>query len=513
MTILLLFEFLVKVQSMVKIAIFNLRINTNQVLRHKFVTNLILLVFLNLLIKPFWVLGIDRTVQNVVGAENYGFYFALFNFSMILNILLDLGITNFNNRNISQHRFLVRKHLSNIIGLKLILAIVYAVFSLVAAAVIGYSRIQFFLLFFLILNQFLISFTLYLRSNLSALQFFRTDSLISVLDRTLMIVLCSLLLFTNITGGVFRIEWFVYVQTAAYLVTMLVTLLIVLVKTGRVTVRVNLRFCLVFLKKSYPYALLILLMAFYNRIDSVMLERLLPDPVGKQEAGIYAQAFRLLDAVAMFGALVGGLLLPMFSSMLKKKENIAPMVQLSFTLLFIPAVVIAVSSFFYDRDIMALLYHAHVDDSADILGLLMAGFPGIAATYIFGTLLTANGSLRQLNTMAFGGMLLNIGLNLWLIPHYHALGSAFSSMVTQLATGAAQVAIAFALFRLKPPAPYLFRLIVFLLFTLAAGYFSQMAGHRLVGYLLAIALPMLFALAIQLINLRDIGRIILSRNA
>ncbi len=133
---------------MVKIAIFNLRINTNQVLRHKFVTNLILLVFLNLLIKPFWVLGIDRTVQNVVGAENYGFYFALFNFSMILNILLDLGITNFNNRNISQHRFLVRKHLSNIIGLKLILAIVYAVFSLVAAAVIGYSRIQFFLLFF-----------------------------------------------------------------------------------------------------------------------------------------------------------------------------------------------------------------------------------------------------------------------------------------------------------------------------------------------------------------------------
>ncbi|HNX80239.1 MAG TPA: hypothetical protein PKJ24_10145, partial [Prolixibacteraceae bacterium] len=158
-------------------------------MRRKFVTNLLLLISLNLLIKPFWVLGIDRTVQNVVGAESYGLYFALFNFSIILNILLDIGITNFNNRNISQHTFLVKKHVSNIIGLKLILAVIYALICLITGAVIGYNRVQFHLLLFLILNQFLISFTLYLRSNISALQFFRTDSLLSVLDRTLMIII------------------------------------------------------------------------------------------------------------------------------------------------------------------------------------------------------------------------------------------------------------------------------------------------------------------------------------
>jgi len=199
-------------------------------LRRKFITNLILLIGVNLLIKPFWVLGIDRTVQNVVGAESYGLYFALFNFSMILNIFLDIGITNFNNRNISQHRFLVRKHLSNITGLKLVLAVAYAIICLVAAAVVGYDHVQFHLLFFLILNQFLISFTLYLRSNISALQFFRIDSLISVLDRTLMIAILSLMLFTNITGGNFRIEWFVYVQTVAYLLTAMITLAIVRAK-------------------------------------------------------------------------------------------------------------------------------------------------------------------------------------------------------------------------------------------------------------------------------------------
>ena len=67
----------------------------------KFLKNIALVLFLNLLIKPFWILGIDRTVQNVVGVADYGFYYSIFSFSFLLNILLDFGITNFNNKNIA----------------------------------------------------------------------------------------------------------------------------------------------------------------------------------------------------------------------------------------------------------------------------------------------------------------------------------------------------------------------------------------------------------------------------
>ena len=72
-------------------------------MQRKFITNLALVLALNLLIKPFWILGIDRAVQNAVGTEQYGFYYSIFGFSFLLNILLDLGITNFNNKNISQN--------------------------------------------------------------------------------------------------------------------------------------------------------------------------------------------------------------------------------------------------------------------------------------------------------------------------------------------------------------------------------------------------------------------------
>jgi len=86
-------------------------------MQRKFLRNLALVLVLNLLIKPFWIFGIDRTVQNTVGAEEYGFYFAVFNFSFLFYILLDFGITTFNNKNIAQNNHLLGKHFSNIIAL------------------------------------------------------------------------------------------------------------------------------------------------------------------------------------------------------------------------------------------------------------------------------------------------------------------------------------------------------------------------------------------------------------
>jgi O-antigen/teichoic acid export membrane protein len=477
-------------------------------LKRKFVTNLILLLFLNLLIKPFYIFGIDRTVQNLVGDETYGFYFALFNFSLILNILLDVGITSYNNRNISRHNFLLTKHLSHIVGLKILLACVYTVFSLIVAAIIGYDKIQIQLLVFLILNQFLLSFILYLRSNISALQLFRTDSILSVLDRTLMIGICSILLFIPALREQFIIEWFVYAQTAAYLLTALITLAIVLNKSGRIVVRFNLAFFFIFLRKSYPYAILFLLMSLYNRLDTVMLERMLPGSRGHEQAGIYAQAFRLLEAVSNFGLLFPMLLLPILSKMIKHREPVGQMIKLSYTLLIVPAIVIAISSVYYDKEIMSVLYKSNTEYSSDILGLLMIGFIGIATTYIFGTLLTANGSLKQLNIMAFSGMVLNVTLNLILIPQFEAYGSAYASLSTQLFTGAAQVILAVYIFKLKPGLIYIAQLIAFTGLVILIASLTKNLEYWLYGYLVTLAGSALIAFLLRLVSVKDMFKIL-----
>ena len=442
-------------------------------MQRKFVTNLFLILTLNLLIKPFWILGIDRYVQIAVGTEVYGYYITLFNFSFLFNILLDFGITNFNNKNIAQNNHLLSKHFASIVLLRLMLAAAFCIITLISGFFIHYTWDMMKMLLMLMFNQVLISFILYLRSNLAGLHLFKTDSIISVLDRTIMIVICGFLLYGHMHDHSFRINWFIYAQTIAYLITCLVVFVIVIDKAKIRKLAWRWPFFLMILKKSYPYAILVLLMTFYNRIDFVMLERMLVD--GAEQAGIYASAYRLLDATNMIAFLFAGLLLPIFSRMIKLKQSVEPMVQLAFSLLVVPAIVIATCSYFFRMEIMTMLYAGtdHIEESAHVFGVLMCCFVPIASTYIFGTLLTANGSLKQLNIMASTGMIINILLNLFLIPRLQVYGSAISSLSTQLLTALAQVLMVQYLFRFKINYRLLGSLLLFVICAITINYFGS----------------------------------------
>ena len=481
-------------------------------MQKKFITNLAFLLFLNLLIKPFWLLGIDRTVQNVTGAAVYGEYYALFNFSFLFNILLDLGITNFNNRNISQNRQLLNKHLSGTIMLRLMLAGGYILISLIASWIIGYSVLQFQMLAILLLNQILISFILYLRSNLAGLHLFRTDSIISVLDRAIMIIICGWLLWGRMSDTPFKIEWFIWAQTIAYILTAIVTLLLLSKKTTFGNLNWNPLFAVMILKKSYPFAILILLMTFYNRIDSVMLERMLPN--GSIQAGIYAQGYRLLDASNMIAYLFAGLLLPIFSHMLKHKEDIRALLRLSYLLLAVPALIVACCSYFFREQIMNLLYYEHVAGSALIFSILMIGFFAISTTYVFGTLLTSNGNLRQLNIMAGVGMVLNIGLNLILIPKFEALGAATASLITQFTTALIQVILCLRIFKLRFDFNLSIRLVIFILSII---FLTQLASELPLNWAYNLLISALGSIAmafiLNLMNIKSMIDILKSREA
>jgi O-antigen/teichoic acid export membrane protein len=478
-------------------------------MRRKFITNLALVLVLNLLTKPFWVLFIDQHVQNQVGTKDFGNYYALLNFSFILNILLDLGITNFNNRNISQHHFLVTKHVSSIIALRMMLALVYLSITVIVGFIIGYNVFQFEQLGFLLLNQIFISFILYLRSNIAGLHMFKTDSIISVLDRLIMIIICSVLLWGHITHEHFKIQWYIYAQTAGYCLTAFITLLIVINRTKLKKLTWRPAFFVMILKQSYPYAILTLLMTFYTYSGSVMIERLLPD--GALQSGIYASANRLLDASNMIAFLFSGLLLPIFARMIKLKEHVEEMVKLAVSLLIVPALIVAIGSFAYREELMSLLYKNNAGEAADVFGILMFCFVAISSTYIFGTLLTANGNLKQLNIMASIGMLINISLNLFLIPHFKATGCASASLATQLLTGTAQVIMVQRIFKFNINYRFILSLIIFVLCTVLIYWASRfISPNWKICFGFAVASCFAFAFVIRLISIRNIRHILLN---
>ena len=470
-------------------------------MQKKFITNLLFLLVLNFLIKPFYILGIDAEIINRVGAENYGLYFSLFNFSYLFNIVLDLGINNFNTKNIAQNEHLLAKYFSKLFSLKLLLMLVYVLFTLLVGFVWGYSDYALKLLLILTFNQGLVAVIMYLRSNLSAVQLFVKDSIISVLDRFLMIAICSVLLWGNVTKKPFEIEWFVYAQTISYAITLVVALFWVWQKAEFISLNLNKLFSYAIIKQSLPYALLILLMTFYYRSDTIMLEKMLDD--GSKQVGYYAQAYRFFEAGNMVAYLFSVLLLPIFSKMIMAKQSINGIVDISFKIMFSGAIIVSVLCFQFGDEIMHWRYNDLSTQSVKLFSVLMFCFVCISTTYIFGTLLTANGDLKTLNYLAGFAVLLNIGLNLLFIPRWQALGSAVASLITQIIVSFTQIIVSKNKFGFTYSIYGIVQFLAFVVGVFSIAYLSHLYILNWVSSMLVFLLcSFAYALSIRMIPLK-----------
>jgi len=105
----------------------------------------------------------------------------------------------------------------------------------------------------------------------------------------------------------------------------------------------------------------------------------------------------------------------------------------------------------------------------------------------------------------------NIILNLILIPRYQAYGSAYASMVTQLLTGGSQLFIAMYIFKMRPGIKYILRIIIFIIIVVITGLLSQNTGNWISGLAIFGSVSLLAAFILNLINLKNLFEIVVSK--
>ncbi|MFT6715875.1 MAG: O-antigen/teichoic acid export membrane protein [Saprospiraceae bacterium] len=416
-------------------------------MKKKFLINFFLLFFVNILVKPAWLLA-DLMVQRETG-EEYGQYFILFNLSVMLNMFLDFGISNYNNRKVAGNEQNFKSYFSKVFTLRMALAAVYFVALIGAGFFLSYDSVQLKMLLFLGVNQTLLATLTYFRSNLTALGHFKFDSLISVVDRIIMAAIILSVVFFSSTQV--SIVMFIKIQFVGYLATVVLAFLLLAIKGGLVKLTWNFKFNKTLLQKSYPYSLIVVLMSIYSYSDSLMLDQMLEN--GIWENTIYAQSFRILMAVNSYIYLVAVLLLPMFAKMIKNKAKVAPLLRLSGSMLIFGTLVLTIIFNVFSYEIINGLYaHYSVDIpilerltsspnnvtnisdvqySANVFSYLVIGIVSMSFNFIYGVLLTAGGKMKILNGIALLGIGANLLLNWFLIPVYGALGAAVASVITQ----------------------------------------------------------------------------------
>jgi O-antigen/teichoic acid export membrane protein len=395
-------------------------------MQQKFLSNLFITLGVNLLIKPIWIFAVDRTFQNRLGLAEYGMYSNLFAFSILLSVLLDLGLNNFNTTTLSKNNQSLTEQFIPLATIKLLMSGTYLLLTSLLGFLYGFSGYQLYLLFILSFNQCLAYASTFLRSNLSGLYLFKTDAFISATDRLVMTIGgLSILLFSWLP---ISIETFIYLQTVGYVAAVLASFLAV--KPYLSSLKHTLPFSQIwhFIKRSAPFALLALVMLLYGKLDVLLLKKL--NTQGDIENGIYAQSTRLVEAINMMAVLVSGLLLPMFSAMLQRNQPLTHLIKLASTVLLAPAIIGVAACIFYADSLLSLLYHHTNQYHQQVFKYTIASVVPICTMYVFGTLLTAKGNLRLLIIPAIIALLFNSIANYLFIPQYGALACAIICLIT-----------------------------------------------------------------------------------
>jgi O-antigen/teichoic acid export membrane protein len=394
---------------------------------NKFYSSLGLLILLNAVIKPLWIFGIDRQVQNAVGLEAYGVYFSLFNFSVVFGFLLDWGLTTFFNRYLAAHREVFIDHIGNFLLIKILFIIIYVIVVFTVAYISHIRRVD--ILWGVMAIQVLTSMFVFLRSIVTAEHWFRTDAWLSVLDKTLMILLCGSLLFFPMVFGKMNIQKFLVVQISCTFFAVVSVLAVLLRRGVNFTVRTDTLPDFELLKKTIPFAFILLLMSVHNRLDGFLLERISTN--GAYEAGLYATAYRLLDAANMLGYLLASFLLPYMARQWSTGKNITDIVLTGRHLLIIFVLPLVITTIFLAPWIQQTLYHHDDMDSIAIMQWCLPALLGYALVQVYGTAMTAAGYAAAFCYINLVAVVINITMNVILIPQMGARACCLAALCSQ----------------------------------------------------------------------------------
>lgn len=464
-------------------------------------------MLLNLLIKPFWVLVVDREVQLDVGNTSYGLFIAMYSFTLWFNVVLDMGIKNYHNTLLARNHNQLSSDYATYIPLKSVLSVLYLLVMVLAAFLTGEYLKHPILFGCLVLNQVIISFTLFFRASITGLGKYKTDSWISIVDRVVMLFMAIPIFFTESFDNFRTIEGFIIIHTIGYFATAVIAFLFVRKHLKRFKWRFNPIEWKQVVRSTLPFALFTMLMTIYVRADFVMVERLLEN--GAEKAGVYAKGYRLLEAGSMFALLFGNLLLPVFSAVQAQRKELIRIIRAAFQIIVIPALVVVTACFFFRTELMNAYYPACTQETIDAFGLLMLNFVSVCLFYVFSTVLTAAHRVRELNIFASIGLAINIILNLILIPKFGIYGAIAATLITQGAVSLIQTGQVVKLYSIKLPGPIVMKFSIWIAGLVGLNYLLNWLEIEWIWQLgLYTSISFTFALIFRLIDAGQLLKII-----
>lgn len=182
------------------------------------------------------------------------------------------------------------------------------------------------------------------------------------------------------------------------------------------------------LRESVPLVLSAYLTLLYYRTDVLMLSMMKTF----QDVGYYSVATRLGEALTLISSALTVSFFPLFAKTCKAdREEFRLLTAKAFRWIFILAFPILIGGVFAAKDLILLFFGEEYLPSATTFKILLGYTFFCFIGSLLANILIACG--RQMADMwiSFSLVILNIGLNFFLIPHYNYNGAAIATVITE----------------------------------------------------------------------------------
>ncbi len=190
--------------------------------------------------------------------------------------------------------------------------------------------------------------------------------------------------------------------------------------------QVNLPRAKKFLKESWLLILSGLTIYIYSKIDQVMLGFL----VNKSELGFYSVAVKLSEIFDFLPILLSVSFLPKLTAVKENNQEYMKKFQIYFDLMLLLWLSVAIPVSLSSSFIVNLLYGKTYATSATILSIYVWSQFGSNFGVARGNFLLIEGKVKVSLYLSVIGAFVNIGLNLYLIPKFGAMGATTATLIT-----------------------------------------------------------------------------------
>ncbi len=345
-------------------------------------------------------------------------------FAEIFNILSDFGFSTVTVREIARDKKLSDYFLKNVLTLRLTISSLVFLIMVVVANLSGFSGEVLWAIYLYGIAQIIMSLSSTFQSVLNAFEKMHYGSIISILS----------IAFISLTGFIFIHLGLGVVAFASLHLIWSIPSAIGYIFCGKkesikLSIGLDFKFWRGLILSAIPVGLGAAFYVIYNRIDLIMLKYM----KGDYDVGIYGIAYRMMSYFHFIIWALMGATAPVFSSSFAENmERLKKLAEQCIRYLLFIGVPLAAGGSLLAKPIILFLYRNKFVESSGVFSLLIFSTAIVFFGATFGTILLNSdkkGS-RFYALVAAGGAVLNILLNLMLIPKFTYYGAAFATLAT-----------------------------------------------------------------------------------